>query len=69
MEYNTLRGLRVEFENETYMPGDTFAFTVIVCGKDDFLSFGSGSQGLNCVLLRFQLNVLRVPVVIDTDSI
>jgi hypothetical protein len=69
MEHNTLRSLRVELQNKAYVPGNTFALTVIVCSKDNLLSFGCCSQGLNGILFCFQFNVLRVPVVIDANGV
>jgi len=42
VEYNALGGCDWQMEDLAKMPGDGLAFTVVVCGEDDFAGVGNG---------------------------
>ena len=42
VEYNALGGCDWQMEDLAKMPGDGLAFTVVVCGEDDFAGVGDG---------------------------
>ena len=66
MEDDTRRRRGIEFEQNADVPRDTFAFPVVIGGKNDLGSLRGGSEFGNRVFLWAEFHVGRLPSAVNT---